>query len=353
MNVAFTAHYNLPRLYEELASRSYVRMRLIIFTSLCLTLVLYLLMGMGGYARFRSATEGDVLNNLPDEYIAGILCKLGLSIAISLSYPLCFHPIRHSFFALLFPHLNEAHNQTLKSIPFVFWNTALVVGTVILGILLRDIENVIAYKGSLFGSLIVYTFPAIMYLLLLRKQKKRQLQQQQQQQLEEGYLKLDDGLDDATASAAVSQENSINQDQREQHDDGGDETCQINIKHPSHQQQQILPSEFPIIVKPSSTRSKQVTPIDAHFSDATTTMKAPLLAESYLQSEADPPSQMNTADTSRPSDPSSQTQQAETLLDPAWYKPVALVLFVWGICMGISGSIVNALAQSGYLKQCP
>jgi amino acid permease len=95
-------------------------MRLIIFFSLLSTLFLYLSMACSGYLRFGSSTEGDILNNLPDEYIAGIIAKLGLSIGISLSYPLCFHPIRYSFFTLILPHLNEKKNQNLKNLPYVF-----------------------------------------------------------------------------------------------------------------------------------------------------------------------------------------------------------------------------------------
>jgi amino acid permease len=191
MNVAFTAHYNASRYYQELRDRSLARYTKAVVWAMVAALFLYALMAIAGYWRFGSATMGDVLDNFSDRDDLAMIARLALALGVSCSFPLCFHAIRTSIFTLFSPELLLSQNQRWHNRKYVAMTTLLVALNVALGIVLKDIEVVLIYKGSLFGCAVVYAFPCAMFLALRkqvlgkreRKEHEREQRRKRREQL--------------------------------------------------------------------------------------------------------------------------------------------------------------------------
>lgn len=73
VNVAFTAHYNGPRFYYELADRSIDKFSKVVGGALGFALCLYIVVGVTGYLSFGMDTVGDVLKNFNSSYRCGLV----------------------------------------------------------------------------------------------------------------------------------------------------------------------------------------------------------------------------------------------------------------------------------------
>ncbi len=75
--MSFTAHYNGPKYYKELADRSEERLRTVVGTAFGLCLVAYLVTAISGYVHFGEFTCGDVLSNYPTQDADALLARFG------------------------------------------------------------------------------------------------------------------------------------------------------------------------------------------------------------------------------------------------------------------------------------
>ena len=173
MNVAFTAHYNGPRFFQELENRSLSRFSMVNAIAMSASLAIYASIAVAGYWRFSAGVQGDLMLNFETNDVYAIVARISLAIGMAFSFPLCFHSIRTSTFALFCPDLLIPAHQTLRSPKYVLVTLLLVGINVILGIVLTQIETVMSYKGSILGCAIVYIFPALMYLALKKRERIR------------------------------------------------------------------------------------------------------------------------------------------------------------------------------------
>ena len=87
VNVAFTAHYNGPRYYQELSARSVGRFVSMTSASLVGALAVYLTVGVSGYLAFGAHTAGDVMENFADAYPPAVAARGALLVVIVSCYP--------------------------------------------------------------------------------------------------------------------------------------------------------------------------------------------------------------------------------------------------------------------------
>jgi len=166
---AFGAHYNIPSLYREVApdagagdvaadKKGFRRMFVVITNSLFLSGILYGIVGISVYLTFGSLTEGDFTQNFHTSDGWMIATRLGMTFAISVTFPLSMVAARSSVLKLLDWPL------TLR--------TQIVLATVLSGfcllvaVLLKDISLILAYNGSVFGTPVCYIVPMVMYLFM-------------------------------------------------------------------------------------------------------------------------------------------------------------------------------------------
>ncbi len=161
-NVAFIAHYNVPRFYQELQDRTISKFSKAVVISLGMCTGVYLMVGVFGYLRYGEETKSDVLNNLPDDSTVAIVGRLALAGVVLFTYPLAFNSHRASVVALL--QVYAPKFSTLKPLHFFGLTLVLVAFTFLLGATLKDIGIVLQYKGAVLGGCIGFAFPGWMFL---------------------------------------------------------------------------------------------------------------------------------------------------------------------------------------------
>jgi sodium-coupled neutral amino acid transporter 10 len=166
-NVAFTAHYNAPQLYLELERRTPARFALVVSLAMGFAAVVYATVAVCGYLTFRSATLGDVLENFNKAYPEAIAGRLALAFVVVCTFPLANFSLRESIITLW-----TGGKFTTRTLPFSSFaplTIGIIACALTVGILITKVEVVLAYKGAIFGSCIVYILPSLMYLSLRRK----------------------------------------------------------------------------------------------------------------------------------------------------------------------------------------
>ncbi|KAL0232028.1 hypothetical protein PCE1_003024 [Barthelona sp. PCE] len=163
ITVAFTAHYNLPRIYEELSDRTPARMVRVINASVTLCLMTYMLAGIGGYLHFGDLTDDDILNSFgevrPPFYIQ--LAQLGMGLVLCFSYPLVCFALRGSVENLALPKKYRGRMSTQMIVA-----TIIVCVTCGIAIKVKKLSTVLGFSGSIPGMIIVFILPSIFYLKL-------------------------------------------------------------------------------------------------------------------------------------------------------------------------------------------
>ena len=109
-------------------------------------------------------TAGDVLENFAPTYKLAVASRGALLVVLASCYPKVHHAVRDGVIRLAY-----GDRYTTDSLPFpkLAALTALIVGaSTLVGILCDKVEVVLAYKGAIFGTLMVYTFPALMHAAL-------------------------------------------------------------------------------------------------------------------------------------------------------------------------------------------
>lgn len=160
LNVAYCAHYNAPRYYEELADRSAERFRAVVIIASGLTTVSYVLSAVAAYYIFGDRVQGNVLNNFAAGYWPA---RLGHAVVVVCTFPLAHHSIRTGVLALAGRDPNRVDPA---------WTAVTIVGVmVLLGLStgITAVQKVLVFKGAVFGSIIVFVFPPVLLLSIRRK----------------------------------------------------------------------------------------------------------------------------------------------------------------------------------------
>lgn len=162
VNVAFIAHYNVPRFYQEMHQRSVTKFATSVAISLSLCGAVYIAVALFGYLHFGEATMSDVLSNFGKNSLKATIGRVAMSAVVLFTYPLAFNSLRASAMALLALHFPTLNFRVSR---IYFPLTLTLVGlTFILGSTLSDIGVVLDYKGAILGGCISFAFPAWMFL---------------------------------------------------------------------------------------------------------------------------------------------------------------------------------------------
>jgi len=162
VNVAFIAHYNVPRFYQEMKDRTISKFATAVAASLSICGGVYILVGLFGYLLFGPATESDVLQNFGKDSFVATIGRVAMGAVVLFTYPLAFNALRASAIALIsvkHPDITFSRNKPFLTLTFV-----LVALTFIPGSVLDDIGVVLDYKGAILGGCIGFGFPAWIFL---------------------------------------------------------------------------------------------------------------------------------------------------------------------------------------------
>jgi len=165
VNVAFIAHYNAPKYYQEMKNRSIQKFATAVAIALSFCGMIYVGVALFGYLTFGSSTESDILENFGDDDTAALIGRVAMSQVVLFTYPLAFNALRQSALSLIVTFSPETNIHT----PRLFYSvtTTLVALTFIPGSTIEDIGVVLDYKGATLGGLIGFGYGAMMYLSIV------------------------------------------------------------------------------------------------------------------------------------------------------------------------------------------
>eukprot|EP00316_Scyphosphaera_apsteinii_P004353 CAMPEP_0119303256 /NCGR_PEP_ID=MMETSP1333-20130426/4709_1 /TAXON_ID=418940 /ORGANISM="Scyphosphaera apsteinii, Strain RCC1455" /LENGTH=487 /DNA_ID=CAMNT_0007305873 /DNA_START=44 /DNA_END=1507 /DNA_ORIENTATION=+ len=167
---AFLAHYNAPKMYEELAPPKDGGSKLRNFNLVCAggfgaaALLCGAIMS-AGYLTFGAASQGLILNNYATSDSLAFLARLGIGLSIIFSYPLNFAGLRDGLLSLFgWSKFAERGSVHVASTVLLI---ALLNGS---ALFLKDLGLIAALGGAILGSALVYIYPALMFIANARKQ---------------------------------------------------------------------------------------------------------------------------------------------------------------------------------------
>ena len=178
-SLAFACQCQLFTVYDNLENKSLARMQDIVFSALRIVTSVYCTVAVLGYTSFLDHVEGNVLRNFPIT-ASILLIKLGFASSVVVGFPLMIFPCRQSIHTLFFTPKEsstplEGGSVSPKSYiePFTFKTLTLgiVVGTMIVAILIPNVETVLGLTGATMGSFICFIFPAIIFSKATSKSK--------------------------------------------------------------------------------------------------------------------------------------------------------------------------------------
>ncbi|XP_035694467.1 putative sodium-coupled neutral amino acid transporter 10 [Branchiostoma floridae] len=174
-SMAFACQTQLFVLYGALDEPSVKRMNNIVQDAINMVGSIYLCVGFFGYVAFCELVKGDVLLNFSSTFMAEVV-KMGFCLSVAVSFPLMIFPCRQSIDTLFF----RKHVPTLENIPtggnyipplrFKAITMSIIIFSLITGIVIPNIETVLALTGSTTGVLICFVFPSLMFLNVFSSQ---------------------------------------------------------------------------------------------------------------------------------------------------------------------------------------
>ncbi|XP_060595911.1 putative sodium-coupled neutral amino acid transporter 10 isoform X2 [Ruditapes philippinarum] len=170
---AFGCQTQLFIVYDALADPSLKRINGIVGSAVNMCTVSYLLVGFFGYIAFCNAGDlsGDIINHFRQNSACDAI-KLLFVFSIAVTIPLIVFPCRASLYTLCFPHAHKTREDVpgggkIPELHFKIITIIIIVGSMIIGILIPNIEFVLGINGATMGTLICYIFPALFFLSVM------------------------------------------------------------------------------------------------------------------------------------------------------------------------------------------
>lgn len=125
---------------------------------------------VSGYLLFGEDTKGNILLNFSHDSIPPTVARIGLGLGIICHFPITYFAVRTNLHSI-FCSARQFHSLGLRfmwvCLGGVMGRTAIgvLLSTVTVAILQTKVEVVIGLNGSLFGSLIMFAIPGLMYIV--------------------------------------------------------------------------------------------------------------------------------------------------------------------------------------------
>jgi len=165
-SLAYACHCQLFVVYDSLDDPSIPKMDYIVKSSLKIVTFVYFLVAIFGYTTFSSEVEGNVLKNFPSTTLL-VFIKMGFATSVVVGFPLMIFPCRQSIHTLFFRQTYSdglAPKTYIEPFTFKLLTFSIVSLTMIVAILIPNVETILGLTGATMGSLICFIMPAIIFM---------------------------------------------------------------------------------------------------------------------------------------------------------------------------------------------
>ncbi|KYM80957.1 Putative sodium-coupled neutral amino acid transporter 10 [Atta colombica] len=176
-SMALFCQTQLFEIYETIPNVSLEKMNDVVRGALNICTLVYMCVGLFGYIAFCTQPfTGNILLSF-EPSITSELIKLGFVFSVAFSFPLVIFPCRASLNSLLFRRVytHEPSVNYLSEFRFRCLTIAIVSISLIVGILVPNIEFVLGIVGSTIGVMICLIFPTIFFISISSKNTNERL----------------------------------------------------------------------------------------------------------------------------------------------------------------------------------
>lgn len=166
MTSAYIAHYSAPGLFAELSAHP------VPWTAFCrssvaafgLNVLCYVAFAVAGFSRFGPAVLGNILLNYESGCFV-MLAWVSMAICLILTFPLQHKLVRDTIAsALQLAPVQKFRVRELRRNAWSLLSVAVLLVTVVPGVIFTDVSKVLSFRGALLGCPISFILPAIMLL---------------------------------------------------------------------------------------------------------------------------------------------------------------------------------------------
>ena len=233
-----------------------VTMNRIVSNAVNLCTVMYIVVGFTGYVLYNNTVlDGNILKSYSPTLVVQII-RLSFGISVAVSFPLIVFPCRTAIHSLMFK--NPGYNTPLDmtSVNYIPPNRsnaitlAIISITLVLGILIPDIETVLGIVGSTIGNLVCILLPTLIFVKLNKKNTCEKF-------LAQGIFVLGIGLMIAGTYNHLQAKETKILGMDKAHDDGMDIKDTIQVVPPV-----IDGNEKPVLIK--GEKEARIEPVEPH-----------------------------------------------------------------------------------------
>ncbi|KAF2740578.1 hypothetical protein EJ04DRAFT_507621 [Polyplosphaeria fusca] len=166
ISFAFVCHHNSLLIYGSLRKPTIDRFARVTHFSTGISLTACLIMALAGYLTFGNKTQGNVLNNFPNDNLMVNIARLCFGLNMLTTLPLEAFVCREVMNNYWFPDEHFNPNRHLM------FSTALVVSAMSLSLLTCDLGIVFELFGATSACALAYILPPLCYIKLSKRSYK-------------------------------------------------------------------------------------------------------------------------------------------------------------------------------------
>lgn len=163
---SFCGHPLVLPIYFNFRGQSVEQMNRAFKYANIIVVTFYAMIGLSGYLAYTGSVPGDILAALPPSLVTDGI-RIIFLVSLTSSFPLIILPCRQAINTLLFEQQKEDGTFSVSGdMPFhrhVTCTVMIVFCTMIMGVLVPDVQTVLAVMGSTMASVICFISPSAIY----------------------------------------------------------------------------------------------------------------------------------------------------------------------------------------------
>lgn len=174
-SMALSCQMQIFEVFETIPNPSLEKINAAVRTATNICTAVYISVGFFGYVAFcNQQFSGNILVNFAPSLVSDII-KTGFVISVAFSFPLVIFPCRASLYSLLYKRGHSDAANYIPEIRFKSITVAIVLISLMIGLLIPSIELVIGLVGSTIGVAICIMFPASCFIKISKKESNEKM----------------------------------------------------------------------------------------------------------------------------------------------------------------------------------
>ncbi|XP_023015972.1 uncharacterized protein [Leptinotarsa decemlineata] len=177
-SMALFCQTQLFEIYQSVQNATLEKMNNLICIAVNICTGVYIFVGIFGYIAFADKPfTGNILLSFSPSFMTGVM-KIGFIISVAFSFPLVIFPCRASLYSLLYKEgysLHEGVSNYISEARFKTLTIIIVLISLIIGIVIPNIEFVLGLVGSTIGVMICVIFPVTCFISISPKSTNERL----------------------------------------------------------------------------------------------------------------------------------------------------------------------------------